>query len=299
MTYSQKTPEEMADALFERYDELVARITSMQENYGSAAFDVFGSLEGGGLSAKEILEGLREDAADEYPELPQISYTVEEIPEVLRQENTLAYYVLAPLDAETDNEIFYKPNENDTAGFFMTLAHEGYPGHMYQWNYFIENGEPRLLMSLDTTGLMEGWAVYVEIDSLNYLDCGENDAKQIREAYSIDLELNYLICSLADILVTYYGYDRDALTQMLAQMGLDDEAAGELYESSVDTPGLYPRYYISSLELLTLREEAEERLGAAFDAMTFNKAVLDAGICYFSQLADELEEQDFRYVAAA
>ena len=51
--------------------------------------------------------------------------------------------------------------------------------------------------------------------------------------------------------------------------------------------------------LLTLREEAEERLGAAFDAMAFNRAVLDTGICYFSQLAEELEEHEFRYDAAA
>ena len=146
---------------------------------------------------------------------------------------------------------------------------------------------------------MEGWAVYAEIDSLNYLDCGDNDAKQIMEAYSIDVELNYLICSLADILVNCYGYDLDALSDVLSKMGMDDEAVNDLYESSIDTPGLYPRYYISSLELLTLREEAEERLGTAFDAMTFNKAVLDAGICYFSQLAEEMEKQDFRYVAAA
>lgn len=284
MTYSDKSPEEMSAAFVARYNSLVDRLTALSQSYNGDVFSLFGKIDFGEYNAKDILKDLCEKSDEKFPEMDGISYTVDEIPEVLRQENTLAYYVLAPLDAQTDNEIYYKPDEGDDAEFFMTLAHEGYPGHMYQWNYLLKNDEPRLLMSLDTTGLMEGWAMYSQLSSLDFMDCGKYDKNAVKQIYSINTEFNYLICSLADLLVNHYGDDREELYKELSEMGVDRETSDDLYESSIDTPGLYLRYYMSCLELLTLREDVYGELKKNFDEKEFNRAVLDAGICYFDQL---------------
>ena len=48
---------------------------------------------------------------------------------------------------------------------FTTLAHEGYPGHLYQ-TVFYESTDPDPIRSLmDFGGYVEGWATYAEMGS--------------------------------------------------------------------------------------------------------------------------------------
>ena len=48
-----------------------------------------------------------------------------------------AYYVVPPIDSPSKNVIKVNPNNTDLVSLFSTLAHEGFPGHLYQNNYAV------------------------------------------------------------------------------------------------------------------------------------------------------------------
>ena len=288
MSFSDRTPEEIADKIVDRTTEIAKRSTELFSKYTEQAT----TSDFNDLTADEILQLLKKSTAKEYPELKDISYTVEEIPSSLRTGNTLAYYTMAPLDDSDINLINYDPAEDDDAEFFITLAHEGYPGHMYQWNYFIENDEPKLFMSIENTGYLEGWAMYTGINSLKYCDFEKAGvpAEYLIELYSLNEEYGYLMSALCDIFVNYYGYTKENLEDFLTERGFEKQAADSLYETVIETPGLYPRYYCSYLELVNIREKAEQSLGNKFDVKEFNTLILDTGICYYSQLEETVDK---------
>lgn len=288
MSFSDRTPEEIADKIVDRTTEIAKRSTELFSKYTEQAT----TSDFNDLTADDILQLLKKSTAKEYPELKDISYTVEEIPSSLRTGNTLAYYTMAPLDDSDINLINYDPAEDDDAEFFITLAHEGYPGHMYQWNYFIENDEPKLFMSIENTGYLEGWAMYTGINSLKYCDFEKAGvpAEYLIELYSLNEEYGYLMSALCDIFVNYYGYTKENLEDFLTERGFEKQAADSLYETVIETPGLYPRYYCSYLELVNIREKAEQSLGNDFDVKEFNTLILDTGICYYSQLEETVDK---------
>ena len=48
---------------------------------------------------------------------------------------------------------------------FTTLAHEGYPGHLYQTTYYANTNPDPLRNLLNFSGYVEGWATYAEMCS--------------------------------------------------------------------------------------------------------------------------------------
>lgn len=52
--------------------------------------------------------------------------------------------------------------------YFTTLAHEGFPGHLYQTIMSYQSGLPAIRSILNYPGYVEGWATYVEMMSYHY-----------------------------------------------------------------------------------------------------------------------------------
>lgn len=292
-TYSSMSPEEARAALEREYLLLqleLGNLVSTEE--GMKALEIM--LQGedlGDLDVDQMIKQLEEKTKEDFPQLANIEYTVNEIPKAARKDTVLAYYILSPLDQPSNNKIYYNPDYSNDVSLFMTIAHEGYPGHMYHWNYMIENEEPELLMCLDNTGYMEGWTMYIEANCLKYFDFGKEQdiADELSQIYTIDMRLSYVVSALADILVNYYSYDKEQLSKTFSNYGFDAAVSESVYETVVSIPGLYPCYYLGCYELLQMRKQAETELGAEFDEKEFNELLLETGICYYSQLEEVVD----------
>lgn len=71
-----------------------------------------------------------------------------------------AFYLTTPLDAYQDNVIYLNGNAKyDLTKAFTTIAHEGYPGHLYQ-NCFYQSQNPLPVRSVvNIGGYTEGWGL--------------------------------------------------------------------------------------------------------------------------------------------
>ena len=95
------------------------------------------------------------------------------------------------------------------------------------------------------------------------------------------------------------GWDLEQTGQFLGTFisGLDEKAVSEIYLAIVANPANYLSYHVGAMEFELLREEAESRLGDAFDLREFHTVILETGACPFDVLAKEIG--DWMATAAA
>ncbi|MDR0500900.1 MAG: DUF885 domain-containing protein [Coriobacteriales bacterium] len=225
------------------------------------------------ISAKDGLEYLKTAMQENFPDIGSINYTVDVAPDGLTNATTLAYYRIPPVDDADDNRVFYYPQNLDSDFDLMTtLAHEGFPGHMYQTNYFSQKNPAPLRKLLGSVAYMEGYANYAENIAASYLGLSSND-RTVQMAYT---DFLYALHARADIGVHYQGWDVRDLEQYLAPYGYED-AASYVYDTVLDLPMLYLPYGLGTLTFLDMREVAETELGLFFDEKEFHSVLLDAG----------------------
>ena len=239
----------------------------------------------GSLPPEEIIAQLREASTEGFPALEELPYTVKEVPAALEDYTSPAFFMVPPIDSQDKNTIYINQSMLDPTTLFTTLAHEGYPGHLYQTVYSqLLNLDP-LNDQLAPTGYTEGWATYVEHEyGFDYMDESETYRRMARLNSLLSLELS----ALADIQVNWAGWSEEDLTSWLAAMGFNADAAAELMPHLCAEPGNYMAYMGGYLEFMELRRTAEEALGGAFDDLAFNTWLLNQGPAPFPLLADRL-----------
>ncbi len=246
-------------------------------------------------SPENILNYLKTSIKDVFPEGCSDNYTVKYVDESLEDFLSPAMYLTPAIDMLNEN-IIYINNASDSTGseYVVTLAHEGYPGHLYQNTYYA-NTKPSLIRSLiNCTGYSEGWATYAETYAYNYggLDEAAIEFNQINKT----LVLN-IYCQM-DIGVNYYGWDRNKVAEFITEnFGQEtaDEFAEDIFNSLVEEPGNYLNYYIGYLEIVNMHDIAEDTLGDNFDLKEFHTFILDFGPAPFKVIEkyfnEWLEEQ--------
>ena len=115
------------------------------------------------MSPTEMLASLQKNIQEDFPVLGDVSYEVRYVHKSMEEYLSPAFYLTPPLDTRTPNVIYInRASQNSQLELFSTLAHEGFPGHLYQTVYF-ENTEPSDVRDLFSSGgYVEGWATYVE-----------------------------------------------------------------------------------------------------------------------------------------
>lgn len=88
---------------------------------------------------------------------------------------------------------------------------------------------------------------------------------------------SYGLYALLDICIHYDGWDLATTTSYLENSYgfTDPESAREIYLAIIDNPGNYLKYYTGYLEILTMRQEAEEVLGNKFNTKSFHQFILN------------------------
>ena len=247
------------------------------------------------LSApKEIMNTLKNDSLVEFPEIKNISCQLKNVPDALSGTSACAFYLVPPIDSTKDNIIYINKSRVDSNELFSTLAHEGYPGHLYQTNYFLNTNPSPLRTFLHCAGYDEGWGTYAQLYSYNFIEfknVDEQTTTQLRQLYRDNDLLSLSLSSLSDLYVNYKNYDENALANYLQTYGIDKDGAQKLYRYVIENPTTYLSYSIGCYELDQLKQTMADSLGKAFKISDFHEAVLNVGSCNFSILRQEIEKE--------
>lgn len=245
-------------------------------------------------SAEETLHYLQKAISEEFPALPALPFEVNRVPEAMADHFSPAAYLTSPMDAPASlKECIYVNGEYDQS-LFLTLAHEGYPGHLYQNAYMKTLGLPAVRFLLGYGGYTEGWATYVENLAVKYAP-GDQELLQCQQDWARFVQCQSI---LMDIGIHYEGWDKEDFGTYISQtFGIPqgDDAFDETYAYILENPTLYPKYYAGAMQFEELYQRAEEKLGEAFAPVDFHAAVLQTGPASFAILQQRVDA----YVQAA
>lgn len=255
----------------------------------------------------EMLKNLQHMIKTDFPALSDVSGSnglpicrVKSISENLEEYCSPAFYLTPPLDNIRENVIYINQKNNPSGvDLYTTLAHEGYPGHLYQTVYmqlyFNKEGINPVRSLLSYGGYVEGWAMYVELQSYDYAKTLMKeegiDAEALYESYKLDRQIQLCLYSLLDIAIHYEGATYPQVHKMLASVGISNASTTRaIYEYIVEEPGTYLKYYLGYLEILELKEEAKELWQDAYSEYRFHRFFLENGPADFTNLKLQLEK---------
>lgn len=240
---------------------------------------------------KSTIKNLHQDICAHFPDPAVKSNDVQiySVPKAMEKYESPAYYLSPPIDCVTKNSIYInKSNYKDKSitGLIPVLAHEGFPGHLYQTTYFRKTKPDNIRLVQSFPGYAEGWATYAELYSY-YITGLEEDAAEYNARYtSLALELY----SLIDIYVNYNGWTLNQLIEFGKSWGFDNSAAIKIYHAVIESPCSYLQYSVGYLEILELKEKAMNRLGDSFSIKDFHKFLLETGPAQFEIIAGQMED---------
>ena len=225
-------------------------ITGMEEAVNEAK-QAAAILEEG--KAERILEKLKKGIANAFPEIPKTSLRIKYVPEEMQEHLSPAFYMIPAIDYTEENVIYVnRIHMRDDLTLFTTLAHEGYPGHLYQ-TIFFESTDPDPVRSiLNFGGYVEGWATYAEMCSYYLMPLSKTQAAILQKNSSVILALY----ALADMGIHYEGWSRMDTVEFYARYGIKDaETVNKIYDLILGSPGNYLKYYIGYVKFLELKKE--------------------------------------------
>lgn len=239
---------------------------------------------------REILEHLKEVILEDFPKLEDCNYTTKYVPESLEESLSPAFFLVPPMDRYKDCVIYINNGSIGTSGdLYTTLAHEGYPGHLYQNVYFLSHNDSPLRNVLSFGSYSEGWATYVE----NYAYTTDNGlSPEMGQMLAYNASATLGLHALLDININYYGWDRETVADYLSEtFGITDrETADNIYQHMLYAPVNYLDYYVGYLEIRRMKELAEKTLKNKFDLKEFNTLILDIGPAPFTVIKPYFDE---------
>ena len=245
-------------------------ITGMEEAVNEAK-QAAAIMENG--KAERILEKLKKGIANAFPEIPKTSLRIKYVPEEMQEHLSPAFYMIPAIDYTEENVIYVNQIQmRDDLTLFTTLAHEGYPGHLYQ-TIFFESTDPDPIRSiLNYGGYVEGWATYAEMCSYYLMPLSKTQAAILQKNSSVILALY----ALADMGIHYEGWSRMDTVEFYARYGIKDaETVDKIYNLILGSPGNYLKYYIGYIKFLELKKEWVKSGNQS--QKEFHKAVLSVG----------------------
>lgn len=236
---------------------------------------------------QKILIDLKKDIKADFPEAVPVNCKIKYVPKSLADYLSPAMYLIPPIDNYYDNNIYINGSDSKTLSMiYTTVAHEGYPGHLYQCVYF-RNQDPAPIRNLmNFTGYDEGWATYVEMYSYHISGIDERLADFL-EVYNVVILCMY---ARADIGIQYEGWNRDKVIDYVTDFISDKKIAGAIYETLLEEPAIYLPYAVGYLEIMELRDKAELALCDRFVPKKFHQFLLEIGPAQFGIIDDHLDQ---------
>ena len=293
----------LAQDYYNNFQSLSAQVNTFQETCDLTTKDIYYFPI---AKPEEMIKNLSSAINSDFPSIASIAshshtnVSVKKVSNSLEDYTAPAYYFTPPIDNVSEN-IIYINNKNAVSGIslYSTLAHEGYPGHLYQTVYYqlyqnSKNQSP-IRAILNYGGYVEGWALYTELYSFEYASkflSESTDKESYDTLYSIyadERRTQLSLLSLLDIAIHYYGITFDRVKEILNSYGVVDEAqARSIYEYIVEEPTVYPKYYWGYLEIMKLKDSAKKKWGNTYSDYRFHQFFLQAGPSDYETLNNKL-----------
>jgi uncharacterized protein (DUF885 family) len=235
----------------------------------------------------EILDYLRNVISENFPAATDDGYELKYVDESLEKFISSGLYLTPPIDDTTHNVIYLNNSyaQEVRGGIFSLMAHEGYPGHLYQIVYFRNLDRAPVRKAIATDGYVEGWAIYVEQMSYRLAKLDEN----VATALAAETIGSLCISAKIDLAVNVRGWSVEDVGAYLSQfVVVTDETVKEIYDTVVAEPTIYAKYAIGYLEIVELKNQAQELWGADFSEMKFHEFLLETGPAPFAAIAERL-----------
>ena len=235
-----------------------------------------------------MLSRLQKEILTDFPAPPQTEVEICHVDPALTEYLAPAFYITAPIDDISHNRIYINDAKNDTdIYYFTTLAHEGYPGHLYQTICTSSYGAPKVLSLLNYPGYTEGWATYTEMQSFYYAGLDPDLASLLQHNQAATLSLY----ATADIGIHYFGWEKEKIAAFWSEYGVDDTATVKrITDLILEEPGNYLKYYVGYLKFRQMREQFALE-NKSFSVSAFHEAILRTGPSPFSVLEETVRDQ--------
>lgn len=277
------------------------------------------------LTPSQMLEKLPSLMAGDFPELKNTTYELRSVHESMKSFLSPAFYLTPPVDTGSPNVIYINNSGRSTSlELFGTLAHEGFPGHLYQTVSFSRSKPANIRYLITSSGYVEGWATYVESYAYQYAaslmtnlsrnsassdfhdsdtsgtsdTSGKSSTSNMSSASNatrlawLNRSMNLCIYSLIDIGIHYRGWEQARVAAFLKAFGITNaSAASEIYQYIVETPGNYLKYYWGYLNFLDLKKSCQNSMGADFDLKKFHRKIMEIGPVQFPVLEKYLKQE--------
>lgn len=237
-------------------------------------------------NAETILSYL-ENHMDNFPEIEKVTYTAEYLDASVANDSIVAYYLSPQIDNTNDNVIKINGDnvEDDLTYLYITLAHEGFPGHLYQTNYYLQSDPAPIRTQISCLGYTEGWGMYASVQALDVSGMSEAAAT----INALNTSIGYVLDAAIDLGVNGLGWGTSDVTDYLTELGLDESGAKDYYDFVTSQPGEILPYGVGLAMFEHLEDKAKETLGDAFDQKAFNTVLLDGGSRPFGVVEDDVD----------
>jgi uncharacterized protein (DUF885 family) len=270
--------------LEEEYRELGAEVlgtSNLNEIYDRLRNDPELRFETGEqvvAAAQTAMDRARAAIPDWFGRLPVADCVMMEIPEAGAADAPIAYYLPPATDGSRPGTYFINATEPTTRTRFEAEAlafHESIPGHHLQLAIAQElEGIPEFRKHALVTVYVEGWGLYTErlADEMGLYSGG------LQRMGMLSFDSWRAGRLVVDTGIHALGWSRqeavDYLVQNSPQALNNIETEVERY---IGMPGQALAYMIGRREIMRIRAEAEQVMGARFDIKGFHDAVLGSG----------------------
>lgn len=258
---------DLTDEILQEYinDYYLLIYSSQSDDYEKETVDL--------TTPDEILSYL-ENHMDNFPDGPEVTYTATYLDESVATDSVVAYYMQPAIDDITDNVIKINGDNIDSKNdLYTTLAHEGFPGHLYQITYYLNTNPNPLRTVIGSTGYTEGWGMYAELDAIDNSGLSKEAIRSLKD----NTVLNYLLDSIVDLAVNGLGWTKSDVEDYLDEIGLNNSIAQDLVDFVEENPGMILPYGVGLVQYLSIQENAQEELGSKFNLKEFNTVLLTYG----------------------
>jgi len=281
-------PEQLHQTGLDHIAALEARAVELGAGLGLSGLDeVLGALRdsAGKISPAEAISEAtvavrraEARAAEYFPQPLPPPCEVTPMPEVVAVSGAAPHYTPPRLDGGRAGTFWFN-TERPTAGtgwdIEVVAFHEAVPGHHLQLSRLQLLTElPALQRQRSLPVFSEGWGLYAE-QLAEEAGLYADDRGLLG---SISTSLMRAARLVVDTGLHYYGWSREQALEFLTEhVPMPREFLANEVDRYVVVPGQALAYLTGKLEIIRIREQAQQRLGPAFSLPAFHAAVLDHG----------------------
>lgn len=278
-----RSPEEISQRLYRQLASDSQEMLALKEQNPQILTQAVQASSPCETQPEEMLEYLNTAMTQDFPHLDAGDYQVKYVPESMEEFSSPAFYLTPPIDTLSPNTIYINQSSQVSGTeLFTTLAHEGFPGHLYQTLTFGNTHPSPIRDLLSCSGYIEGWATYVESLSYGYAADFLGISPDVMQFLWLNRSMTLCLYSLLDLGIHDQGWTFQTAFELLQSFGIaQEETCREIFQYIVENPANYLKYYLGYLNFCDLRSEIQEKQGDAFSSKDFHSALLALGPAQF------------------